>query len=143
MSAEAEAYLKDAAETWHAEHGGTPTPTSDNAFLAAAERAWFATFPPEPSEPPTFVARWWEYHGPRYGGPRERHFVYRLYGRGGLIYIGFTSNLQGRLRTHQANLGDELIDLRVEEYSTRDMAYAVEQALIAETQPPLNRKGCK
>ena len=63
---------------------------------------------------------------------RSRLVVYRLWSGDVLLYVGVTSNLEPRLRTHRRRFGAKITNVTTVEYPTRAEAFAAERKAIAE-----------
>jgi hypothetical protein len=75
--------------------------------------------------------------------PSKGCYLYRLWGEDNrLIYVGVSTNLRARLKTHDRNWGHLFIYSTWEEHPDEESMLAAERKAIQEEFPALNKAGC-
>jgi predicted GIY-YIG superfamily endonuclease len=129
------AALEKVAAEWLADN---PPPasysTGQNTFLWLAEKAYFDA-----------RDRWIEANPARLpppAPPRKGFHLYRLWAADGrLLYVGVSTRLAARLRSHKRRHGDLIDHVTWEEHSDAAAMLAAEREAIREENPALNKAG--
>lgn len=142
-----EALLGVAAKQWVRDHPASTSPylSTTNGFLVLAERAWFEAAYAEHDRrspevcPPSALRRWREDNRSR--ADRFRHCVYLFWTAEECLYVGVTSSIFNRLRSHESRFGPLTDRVEVELLASREKAEHRELELILSHLPTHNIAG--
>lgn len=134
------AAIGQVAEAWVADNPPSSAgySTALNPFMWLAERAYFDACDRWKAAHPESLA-----HGPRRVGlPRKGFHLYRLWAQDDrLLYVGVSTRLNARIKSHSRSLGDLIARVTWEEHPSADAMLAAEREAIRDECPALNKAG--